>query len=530
MRDEESGQSLTRRRLLGDAGVGALTLAAGGLLTACGGGAGQTTSQSPTAAGRVQRGGTLRVGLVGGGKAESFNPGTASTFIDVARLLNTYDQLTRLSGNGFVPGLAVEWNPNRDATVYEVKLRRDVSWHDGKPFTTDDVIYTLRQMGRPTHLGKNSTKSIDLHGLKRIDAHTLRVPLKVPNRVLPMTLSAYQSVVVQDGTKDYSEPVGTGPFKVTSFEPGQRSMSARFADYWDAGKPYVDALQLVSIDDDGARLNALLAGDVDAVAGLTFTQAKAQAAQGGIRVFQAEGANPLMFLMRVDTAPFDDNRVRQAMRLLADRQALVDDALLGFGAVGNDLVGKGLRYFADDLPAQRQDVEKATSLLKAAGREDLRVTLRTSPIAPGTVEAATLFAAQARAAGVSIRVQRVEPSSYFDPSLYYLKLAFGQSFWIVTTLSRFYNDALTTGAPFNETHLRRATYDKLIAQADGARGARAQELWHEAQQIQYDEGGYLVWAQPKLLDGLSSPVQGIRPSGFVNLGTYDFKTAWLSRR
>ena len=122
--------------------------------------------------------------------------------------------------------------------------------------------------------------------------------------------------------------------------------------------------------------------------------------------------------MAVDKAPFDDVRVRQAIKLLADRDQLVEVALSGFGQVGNDLFGRGLPFYDSSLPQRTRDVAKAKSLLAAAGHGNgLDITLQTSPASPGMVEAATLLAQQAKAGGVNITISQVDSSSYFDPSL-----------------------------------------------------------------------------------------------------------------
>ena len=166
------------------------------------------------------------------------------------------------------------------------------------------------------------------------------------------------------------KPIGTGAFKFVSFTSGERSLCAKNADYWEEGKPYVDEWEDISISDDAARLNALLAGEIDMMSQLEFAQAKAQQEAGEIQVIDAPSPAIQVILMAVDEPPFDDPLVRQAFRLIPDRQALINGALAGFGTVGNDLAGAGLPYFAD-LPAREQDLEQAKSLLQQAGQEGL---------------------------------------------------------------------------------------------------------------------------------------------------------------
>ena len=222
--------------------------------------------------------------------------------------------------------------------------------------------------------------------------------------------------------------------------------------------------------------------------------------------------------------PFDDKRVREAFRLIADRQALIDGALLGFGTVGNDLAGKDLPFFASDLPPRQQDLERAKALLKEAGKEGLKVTLHTSDIVPGFVEVATLFAEQAKGAGVTVEVKTEEANAYFDTALLYTKLDFAQSFWTFSSVPLWYEQALLSDAVWNETHWRDPDFDKLIRDAQGAPDeATATELWHQIQEIQYNEGGYIVWANQNIVDAASNNVKGIVPSAFFNLGGWNYQ-------
>ena len=113
------------------------------------------------------------------------------------------------------------------------------------------------------------------------------------------------------------------------------------------------------------------------------------------------------FTMRVDTAPFDDVRVRQAMRLIVDRQAMIDQTLSGYGILGNDLYAPLDVNYASDLPQREQDIDQAKSLLKEAGQEGLQVELFTGDgIGSVAVPAANLFAEQAKEAGVEVKVTK----------------------------------------------------------------------------------------------------------------------------
>jgi len=519
---------LSREALLrGAAGV---MLGASPLLAAACGGGGSSANTS-TEKGKPRRGGTLRLGFVGAGTAETLNPYQGVTPIDESRVQNLYDPLVIVNPDLTTgPGLALEWTPNSDATEYEVKLRPDVVFHNGKTFGAEDLIYSIRLMAKPANFASVPfVAGINLNELKAVDPLTVRIPLKFPDADLGANFVYWNTWIVQDGETDFTHPVGTGPFMFESFKPGTESVFKRNPNYWVSGKPYVDQLRITAIDDNTARLNALLSGQIDGMAQLPTADAKAHQSAGDITVLTSKSPQAMMFYMDTTQAPFKDTRVRQAIKLIADRQALVDRAINGFGSIGNDIVGKGLPFYDNDLPQREQDIDQAKSLLKAAGQENLTVLLRTSPIFPGFVEAATLLAEQAKDAGVTIQLKQVPPNSYYNPSLLYLKMAFAETQWPPPSLKFFYLQALSSTAPYNETHWKNKAWNALLQQAIGELDeAKAQTLWNQVQEIQYNEGGYLNWTNADWVDGISNKVKGLEPHPAGVLGNYLFLNAWLA--
>jgi peptide/nickel transport system substrate-binding protein len=555
---------LSRRSFIQRGAAAGAAVSLGGLLAACGdsddGGSeaapatsgGGATSQAPEtqfqtgtaietaeaapttgtteAAEEIIRGGRLRVGHVGGGEAETFNPGVAASFIDASRLFNIYDRLVSVAPDLSLQNeLAEEFVPNADATVWQIRLKSGITWHDGKDLTADDLVYTIRNGSDAKHAASSTFAAFDVKGIKKLDPLTISLPLKTPNARLQDAFTLFPMSIVQDGFKDYSKPIGTGAFKFVEFDVGKSSLMARNENYWLEGRPYVDELEDLSIADDTARLNALLEGDIDLMEQLPYAQARQHAGGDQIVVIDAPSPNILPILMACDLEPFKDVRVRQAMRLIADRQGLIDGALLGFGTVGNDLFGKGLPYFNNDLPQREQDLDQAKQLLKAAGAEGLEVTLHSSKIYPGMLESATLFAEQAKGAGVKVNVKEEPANSYFDIGLLYTKVNFGQSFWNAPTLSAWHEQSVLSDAVWNETHWKRPEFDKLVRQAQGELDqTKAAELWNEVQKVLYDEGGYLIWCYVNLVDAAAPNVRGVVPSGFYNLGGFDYRNYWLA--
>src|SRR5262249_46628453 len=151
----------------------------------------------------------------------------------------------------------------------------------------------------------------------------------------------------------------------------------RFENYWGEG-PYVDELTLVSLPDDSARTNALLSGQVDAIQNLPLQQLAGVKSNPNLKVLNAQTGNWSPFSMNCQQEPFKDVRVRQAMRLIVNRDELIQQALLGNGRVANDLYTPYDPAYAKSIPQREQDIEQAKSLLKAAGQENLTVELQTS--------------------------------------------------------------------------------------------------------------------------------------------------------
>jgi len=458
--------------------------------------------------------------MVGAGKSESFNPALASSaLISVARCCAVFDSLLYITPGGQLkPMLATSWSADAAAQTWTFQLRPGVRWHDGTAFTADDVIYSLNWMAKPGNDLGPVVATVDLKHVRKAGPHTVVVPLKQANPLFPYSLT--MAWIIKNKTTDFTKPIGTGPFVFDSLAPGQQSTSRRNSNYWDTGKPYVDALTFYSLGDDTARLDALLAEEIDIMAQVPPAQARAQL-YGDFRLIRSRGTTAQCFYMAVDHPPFDDVRVRQALRLLVDRQQLVDVALLGYGSVANDLYGKGFLYYDGSLPQRVRDVQKAKALLAEAGHgRGLTLDLQTSTAAPGMTEAATLFQQQAKAANVTIKVTQVDPTSYFDPTREYLKMPFAQSFWQgFYTLTDFYAESIVSGGYGDETHWASKHTDALVKSATMATDPEAAKAaWALVQAEQYDSGGYIWWGNVDNLDAASNKVGGLTPNPYLNLG------------
>jgi peptide/nickel transport system substrate-binding protein len=522
------GSAITRRQVLRGALAGGAMLSAGGVLAACGGGGkgggGGTTNAGGSSAEGVRSGGNLRVGASGGGAKDTIDAHIAVGDPDIARVFQLYEPLAiRNPAYELEMVLAESIEAGAQPDVWTVRLKPGITFHNGKPVTADDVLFSLGRIVDPKNpkVGASSISYIDFDRSKKLDERTVRIRLKAPNVGFPDDVGQYFNGIVPTDY-DPKNPVGTGPFKYQSFAPGERSVFVKNASYWRKGEPKVDQVVIIDFPEDTARVNALLGGQVDAITNLPAAQIAQVKGNSGLKVLTSQTGAWQPFTMRVDQAPFSDVRVRQAMRLIVDREQVIQQALSGQGRVANDLYAPFDPAYNKDLPQRHQDIEQAKSLLQQAGRSDLRVQLVTAPVFQGIVEAAQVLAQQAKGAGVTVNVRKVDSGTFYGDN--YLKWPFAQDFWFTRTYLGQVAQGSLKNSPFNETHWNDAKFAQLIAQARAEldEGKRT-ELLHAAQKLEYDQGGYIVWSFSNQLDAYSAKLGGFQPAkSGVPLTNYSF--------
>jgi len=523
---------LSRRQLFAGAAGVALT----GSLAACGSSGSSSPSTSPTqAAGQPKRGGNFRLGVTGGGSKDIMDGQNIITKPDQARLVTAFETLLlfddnyQLTSNGLAESVTQD-NPKQ----YTIKLRQGIEFQNGKTLTADDVIYSFQRIGTKANglTGFAATATMDIANMKKLDKHTVRLPLKSADSTIPQTLASYTFGMVPAGYQAYPHAqVGTGAYKLKSFTPGQQSVHTRNPNYWRSGQPYFDTVTITDFASSTAQVNALLGGQIDAMTDLPPSQVKVvQARSMAALVSKTGGWLPIC--MAIDMPPFDDVRVRQAMRLIVDRPGMLEQVASGYGFIGNDLYAPFDPGYDHSLPQRQQDIAQAKSLLKAAGHANLSVDLHTTNGAAGMVETATVFANQAQAAGVKINVIN-------DPNYYgnrYLKLAFSIDFWGTRAYLNQVQQGSLPNAPYNETHWPPKSgtgsdfgslYNQALASTDAAKRT---EIEHEMQQTEYNIGGYIIPFFGGLIDAYSTRVKGLKPSkGTLNLDSFGhgYRTIWF---
>lgn len=518
------------RRLTSSLAVFAPVAALALVATACSSGS-ATTAGAAHAAGTPKPGGAVRVGIVGGSAKDTLDAHAPVTHPDEARVIQLYDTLATYDTEHKIQmGLADKITHSADAKAWTVHLRGELKFSDGKPITADDVIFTFKRITDPKSpkAGAAGLATLDRDGLKATDPSTVVFRFTSPFAMFEDAVAQYGNGIVPTGY-DPKNPVSSGPFKFENFTPGQQSTFVKNPHYWRTGQPYLDKVTIIDFPDDTARVNALLGGQVDAIDQLPLGQINVVKANPNLKVLESQTSSWLPFTMRVDQPPFNDPKVRQAFRLIVDRKQMVGQVLGGHGSIGNDMYGRFDACYPGDIPQRAQDIAKAKQLLAEAGQSNLTVDLVTSPVAAGLVEAAQVFAQQAKAAGITVNVKKVDPGEFYGDQ--YLKWTFSQDFWF----TRDYLPQTAAGslqkAPYNETHWADPQWTALVNGANVTTDqAKRCDLIKKAQQIEYDRGGYIIWGFPNGLDAYSSAVQGFSPdkSG-IPLTSFGFRNVWLNK-
>jgi peptide/nickel transport system substrate-binding protein len=517
---------ISRRQAL----IGGGSLAVGLSLAACSGSSTSSTSSSTGAAptGKPKRGGKFTVAVEGNGLKDIMDAQNDLAKIDQARMvagwepLLEFDRDYQLSHTGLAESLESD-----GALGYVVKLRQGVEFHNGKTFTADDVIYSLQRLtnAKLGLDGGSGVLSVDPKNLKKLNKYSVRIGLKQPDVTIPYGLASYTATMVPDGYtntgRSYKQgQIGTGPFKLESFAPGQQSVHSRFDNYRVTGKPYFDQITIQDIADSTARMNALISGQVDAIADVPYSQTELIKKQSSLVLFNNEGGGWLTLCMRIDQEPFTDVRVRQAFRLIVDRQQMLDNALSGYGRIANDLYAPFDPAYLK-VPQRTQDLAKAKALLKAAGHENLTIDLPTSEVATGLNAMCQVFAQQAKGAGVTVNVKVMDATTFNNG---FQKWTFSPDFWGTRGYLPQVAQGSLKGAPYNETYWPPASsdfaslYKQALAEQDQSKQT---EIIHKMMQEEYDSGAYIIPFFDNLVDAYSKKVGGFQKNrGTLNLDYY----------
>jgi peptide/nickel transport system substrate-binding protein len=294
----------------------------------------------------------------------TLDPHLRNELLTFSVLRNLYEALTAFdAGTKIGPALAESWeNPNELTWIFH--LRRGVHFHDGRELTSRDVLFSF---DRARHGANSNVASylVVIDQVRALDAHTLVITTARPYPILLNKL-AFVVIVPAGAPAEIRRPVGTGPYLLAAYEPGQRLSLRAFAGYW-GGAPPLANVEFLPVPDLETRLRWLLAGTVDIAQEPGAANIGTIRAAPGCRVDEQDSLGVTFLLLRRDRPPFVDPRVRHAIDLAIDRGALVASALHGAGVPLGQMVGRNVFGYAPDILPPAPDPARARALLAAAG-------------------------------------------------------------------------------------------------------------------------------------------------------------------
>ncbi|MEV5238589.1 ABC transporter substrate-binding protein [Streptomyces cinnamoneus] len=509
-----------RQALLTGAGLGATTL-----LSACnsGGTAPSGTGNKP------RRGGTLRVGALGRASAITRDPhGNQGNESDYLVIALAYDTLTAPGAKTNTVGrLATSWTSSDDLKTWRFALAEGAAFHDGTPVTADDVAWSLRRL-RSTPAGASRLPGVKADAIRADGKGTVVLVSDYANAELPLLTRLSTFVLKKDtGDKELAKAPGTGPFRLDWYRGGNARLVRN--EHWHGGDVLLDAVEVTMFETAQAMANALLAGQIDLASNCGAVAGRTAASRKDVRVVRRPDDMAMPIVMRAAAgSPFADPRVREAFKLVVDREAMVKQVLSGYGTVARDVLGTADPAYAKDVPPRTRDLDRAGKLLKEAGFDLGRTyELVTTEDVAGLAESATLFASQAREAGIKVKVVKQESNAFYDKT--WLKGDFYTTYWGTNDSVVFFaSNTLVTGAPRNEAGFSDEEFDAAYRKAIGTKNAAARAAGLRAlQKVEHDRSGYLLWGMADGIDLAAATVRDL--PGLPGYGRVQLERVWLAR-
>lgn len=442
-----------------------------------------------------KRGGHFKMGLGQGATTDMLDPATFMDFMPGTVCASYANFLTEVDADGNItPDLAESFEASDGAKSWVFKLRKGVQFHNGRELKPEDVVASIRH-----HLGPDSKSAVkaQLSAIKeiKVDGGNVVFLLEAGNADLPYLMSDYHLPIFpakDDGGMDWQSRVGTGPYTLEGWQPGIGAKLKRNPNYY--RETWFDEVEILSIVDVAARMNALVTGDIHFADRCDLKTLDLLKRNPNIEIDEVTGFAHATFSMDVTQAPFDNPDIRNALKYAVDREAILNKIFFGHGLAGNDNpIAPSVKYATSPNPAHNYDPAKARELLKKAGLDRIKVDLSAADTAfAGAVDAALLFKESAAAAGIDINVIR-EPNDAYWETVWGKKPFIASYFSGRPVQDLQFSLAYAEGAAWNETKWANRRFNELLAAArielDEAKRAA---LYAEMQQLVHDDGGTIV--------------------------------------
>ena len=468
-------------------------------------------------------GGRIRVASLSISTADTLDPAKGALSTDYIRHNMLYSGLTQFTTDlSAIPALAESWETD-DQIAWRFKLRQGVEFHDGKPLTADDVVYSLLRHKDPATASRAAAVATQFDAVSAEDSGMVLIQLAGPNVDLPQILATSHFTIIQNGTTDFRTAIGTGPYRLKDFTAGVRTIGSRNKNYWRNGKPYLEEIELIGIPDESARVNALLSGDVHMVIAVNPRSIRRINQTPGFAVKETSSGNYTNLVMRKDLYPANNPDFILGVKHLMDRELIKRALFRGYADIANDHpVPPSHAFYAHDLPQRQYDPDRGLYHLKKAGMTGARFPLYASPAAEGSVDMAALLQLSAAEAGMHLAVNRVPADGYWSNHWTKHPLSFG-NINPRPSLDLLFSLFFKSDAPWNESAWNNPQFDQLLITARGEGNIeRRHQMYVDMQQIINEKCGIGIPVFINLLDGYNQRVGGLGSIPVGGLMGYSF--------
>jgi len=462
-------------------------------------------------------------GVESSGQKESMDPADFFSGDEGYHINQVYNRLLNRDDNFTVKSeLAESWSSNDAATEWTFKLLKGVKFHDGHELTSKDVVYSFKRLIDPARAsGAAAVLSFldakDPNAISAVDDYTVKFKPKGPVAELPLLITNKYTFIVADGVKTEDLRLhgnGTGPFMQDQFTPGAPvRILKKNPNYWQPGLPKSDCLEIRVIQEATTRNAALQSGQIDLSTGVDFATLASLQADPNIKILKSGPGTSMLIAMWVDTPPFDNVKVRQAMKAVVDRDQMLQTVLLGNGVTGNDNPVPPTNPCAITKEVPKQDIAKAKQLLADAGYSDakpLKVDLYAADAIPGIINMVQLYKEQAAQAGIDVNIIQVPADTYWSET--WLKHSLVISGWSARPPSEALAIAHRSNAPEPESHFVRPAFDALLDKANQTVDTTQRcELYKQAQKMIIDDGGSIIPLFVFNMSAIRAECEGYQP-------------------
>ena len=351
-------------------------------------------------------------------EAVGFDPGMVTATSSQQLIAAVYETLLIFDDNGEPVGVLAESWEQPDETTYIFTLREGVTFHNGQPLTAEDVKFTFERMMDPEGGSPWTSQFEPIESIEATDERTVTFTMKQSYGPFLATLSSvYAAILPNSPDTDFqTEMIGTGAFMLESYTQDTETVLAAFPDYWREGQPKVATVQYNILPDESARVAAVRTGEIHLT--LLADPVSIETVRGDSNVVVIEHDTTDYYLLGLNCAEasFDDVKVRQALSMAIDRQAILDSVFFGAGQVSGPIVPT-LGDWAnpvEDLPNYTVDREAAQALLEEAGASDLTFSITVGADRTEFVNIALVIQDQLSEIGVTVELDQVEWGTFID--------------------------------------------------------------------------------------------------------------------